>query len=351
MPAQPRLTARAPACARRRCLRGWLCRPLARAADIVARQDAVAELLGPAAGALQDARAALAGASARRRPALSSHAGRARRAGGHAASLGAANAGRAAPTARLSDARAPPGVGELERTVARLHGTSRRACMRDTVVLYEDAARRHVTALLAALRGLQAAAAAFGAFAAPPASGVLRALTHGGAAAAFAGPLERLAGAADWDAAKTSGRITPPPVRRRRTARGQNRPPGCGGATPRLTPPPPPLPRAVRAIPLPLSQPVQAPACQAHLGRAQGVNDIFDAAEEAIVAAEAGLTEYAADMRRRLGTAVTFVAIQKESHLLEVPEVCRPAAACQRAGALLCGSAEPALPPALLSFM
>jgi len=189
MPAQPRLTARAPACARRRCLRGWLCRPLARAADIVARQDAVAELLGPAAGALQDARAALAGASAR-----------------------------AAPTARLSDARAPPGVGELERTVARLHGTSRRACMRDTVVLYEDAARRHVTALLAALRGLQAAAAAFGAFAAPPASGVLRALTHGGAAAAFAGPLERLAGAADWDAAKTSGRITPPPVRRRRTA-------------------------------------------------------------------------------------------------------------------------------------
>jgi len=218
MPAQPRLTARAPACARRRCLRGWLCRPLARAADIVARQDAVAELLGPAAGALQDARAALAGASARRRPALSSHAGRARRAGGHAASLGAANAGRAAPTARLSGARAPPGVGELERTVARLHGTSRRACMRDTVVLYEDAARRHVTALLAALRGLQAAAAAFGAFAAPPASGVLRALTHGGAAAAFAGPLERLAGAADWDAAKTSGRITPPPVRRRRTA-------------------------------------------------------------------------------------------------------------------------------------
>jgi len=155
---------------------------------------------------------------------------------------GSTDARRAA--ARLSGARAPPGIGELERTVARLHGTSRRACMRDTVVLYEDAARRHVTALLAALRGLQAAAAAFGCFAAPPASGVLRALTHGGAAAALAGPLERLAGAADWDAAKASGRVTPRPVRCRRA--------------PRLRPA-----WAGRDDPPPFCQPVQAPARRA----------------------------------------------------------------------------------------
>ncbi len=47
----------------RRCLRGWLCRPLARVEDIVARQDAVEELLGPAANAALAARSALSGAS------------------------------------------------------------------------------------------------------------------------------------------------------------------------------------------------------------------------------------------------------------------------------------------------
>lgn len=48
------------------------------------------------------------------------------------------------------------GVGDLERLVARLHCTSRGACARDAVVLYEDAARRRVAALVTALRGLQA---------------------------------------------------------------------------------------------------------------------------------------------------------------------------------------------------
>ena len=47
-------------------------------------------------------------------------------------------------------------MGDLERLVARLHCTSRGACARDAVVLYEDAARRRVAALITALRGLQA---------------------------------------------------------------------------------------------------------------------------------------------------------------------------------------------------
>ena len=46
----------------KRQLRAWLCRPMARIADITARQDAVAELMGSAAEAAQTARVALTGA-------------------------------------------------------------------------------------------------------------------------------------------------------------------------------------------------------------------------------------------------------------------------------------------------
>lgn len=45
----------------KRQLRSWLCRPMARIADITARQDAVAELMGGAAEAAQAARASLTG--------------------------------------------------------------------------------------------------------------------------------------------------------------------------------------------------------------------------------------------------------------------------------------------------
>ena len=45
----------------KRRLRAWLCRPMARIADIVQRQDAVADLMGPAADAAQSARDALSG--------------------------------------------------------------------------------------------------------------------------------------------------------------------------------------------------------------------------------------------------------------------------------------------------
>ena len=113
------------------------------------------------------------------------------------------------------------GVRDLERMVARLHCASRGACARDAVVLYEDAARRRVGALVAALRGLQAVAAALGSFPQPPASAVLRALACGGAARSLAAPLEELAGAADWEAAKADGRIVPRPVRAGVRAHGQ----------------------------------------------------------------------------------------------------------------------------------
>lgn len=45
----------------KRRLRAWLCRPMARIADIAERQDAVADLMGPAAHAAQAARDALSG--------------------------------------------------------------------------------------------------------------------------------------------------------------------------------------------------------------------------------------------------------------------------------------------------
>ena len=45
----------------KRRLRAWLCRPMARIAHIAERQDAIADLMGPAAQAAQAARDALSG--------------------------------------------------------------------------------------------------------------------------------------------------------------------------------------------------------------------------------------------------------------------------------------------------
>ena len=51
-----------------------------------------------------------------------------------------------------------PGIGDLERAVARIAASCADAVARDAdaVVLYEDAAKRKVQAFVAALRGLQA---------------------------------------------------------------------------------------------------------------------------------------------------------------------------------------------------
>ena len=52
----------------RNCLRAWLCRPLLHGPDIVARQDAVADLLGCAAEAASAAREKLRGTSLHLQP-------------------------------------------------------------------------------------------------------------------------------------------------------------------------------------------------------------------------------------------------------------------------------------------
>ena len=57
----------------------------------------------------------------------------------------------------------------------------------------------------------------------------------------------------------------------------------------------------------------------------QGVDAAFDSAEAEVAAAEASLEQYLAEIRRRLGRGISYVNLNKESHLLEVPEV-RPLA-------------------------
>ena len=59
------------------------------------------------------------------------------------------------------------------------------------------------------------------------------------------------------------------------------------------------------------------------LGRwlCQGVDAAFDSAEAEVAAAEASLEQYLAEIRRRLGRGISFVNLNKENHLLEVPEV------------------------------
>ena len=56
----------------------------------------------------------------------------------------------------------------------------------------------------------------------------------------------------------------------------------------------------------------------------QGVNEDFDAAEEALAAADAELKVYLTEIRGLLdaGKEVCYVPLHKESHVIEVPEVC-----------------------------
>ena len=157
----------------RRTLRGWLCRPLGDAASIADRQDAVAALLeGGARAAADAARAALAT------------------------------------------------CGDLDRHLARLNalatagGAGRDA---DGVVLYEDAAKRRVGAVVAVLTGLRAVIDTFASLASlppsalgGPASLLHRLATHPRLAPAAAA-LAELEAAADWRAATAAGRVVPAP--------------------------------------------------------------------------------------------------------------------------------------------
>lgn len=210
----------------RRRLRQWLCRPLCRVADIVARQDAVADLMGPAEDAAGAARKALAG------------------------------------------------LADLERSLARLAATGAGlGSARDSpkVILYEDVSKKRVHAFLGALQALekvQEAAAAFeGCGASAPL--LLNLVTPGrGSFPDMRAALAELRTAADWGEAEATGKVVP----------------------------------------------------------AAGVDSDFDAAVAAVEAAEAGLKDYLEEVRGELGASakeVRYVSLNKESHVIEVPEVRR----------------------------
>ncbi|KAK9844444.1 hypothetical protein WJX74_002610 [Apatococcus lobatus] len=203
----------------RRLLRAWLLRPLLKMADIIARQDAVAALMGPVSQAASDARAAFSE------------------------------------------------VGDLERSIARLQaaGTGRDA---DNVVLYEDAAKRRVTALASVLQGLQSLQEALRLLeraSQQTGSQVLQSLvTPGTRFPDMQQQLQHLTDATDWSAACASGQIIP----------------------------------------------------------AQGVDAAFDEAEAEIKSAEKALKAYLKEVCTKLeaGNDITYISLQKESHLLEIPQ-------------------------------
>ncbi len=119
----------------------------------------------------------------------------------------------------MRDPRCYAGVGDLERSLARLNAAGLGGGMgRDAmkVVLYEDNAKRRVAAMIAGLRGLQTLNEAFKGFQAvlpTLASGLLQQLlTPGKGFPELDGPLDALEGATDWHEAAASGRATPRPV-------------------------------------------------------------------------------------------------------------------------------------------
>ncbi|CAD7704171.1 unnamed protein product [Ostreobium quekettii] len=208
----------------RRLLRQWLCRPLGQVAQICERQQAVQDLLKVAGGAAIQARKAFSG------------------------------------------------VGDLERALARLHASTLEGahCGREAehVVLYEDAARRKVRALVAALKGLQRVQAGIAAF--QPVvnslkSSLLRSLvTPGDKFPEMDEPLKELLNAANWDEAEQNGRVI----------------------------------------------------------AVQGAVPEYDAAKATVSNAHKELQDYLQEVRSifRCGKDVRYVSITKQSHLIEVPQ-------------------------------
>jgi len=155
----------------RRRLRQWLCRPLFSIKDITARQDAIADLMGPAADG--------------------------------------------AVTARRNFS----GLADLERSIARLAaagagcGSGRDA---PHVVLYEDASKKRVQAFSSAIKGLAAIQdAMMKGFQDLLTNNSITSLlltqlvTPGLSFPAMKLPLEELLTATDWSAAEHSGRVVP----------------------------------------------------------------------------------------------------------------------------------------------
>lgn len=153
----------------RRLLRQWLCRPLFRVSEIRKRQNAIADLIGPAREAACSARSLFGG------------------------------------------------LADLERSIARLIAAgSGCGSARDAphVVLYEDVARKKVQAFVNALKGLQRVQDAVHAFKNGEncSSTLLTELVTPGLSFPDMTPaLQKLLTATDWSAAEETGCIVPAP--------------------------------------------------------------------------------------------------------------------------------------------
>ena len=215
----------------RRRLRAWLCRPLGCPRAISKRQDAVETLLTSARSAADSARASLAR------------------------------------------------CGDLERSLARLSAAAAAAAAsaagggvgRDAagVVLYEDAAKRRVLALVGALSGLRSALDALAEMRSLPgshadANSVLGALSGSPLLSSADAALRELESAADWRAAAQAGRVSP---------------------------------------------------------SGRGADAAVDAAADALAAADAALAAHLDDERSALKCrSAALVSLGKETHVLEVPD-------------------------------
>eukprot|EP00877_Chromochloris_zofingiensis_P003836 jgi/Chrzof1/13453/Cz07g33220.t1 len=162
------------------------------------------------------------------------------------------------------------GMSDLERSLTRLSaavadgggGIGREAAH---VVLYEDNAKRRVKALVGAVRDLQALARALKCFQKCDGlkSELLLALIDPTRWADMDSSLQELSDAADWGEAETSGRVVP----------------------------------------------------------SKGADEGFDAACEAVQAAEQALQEYLQHIRKQFRCRdISYITLNKESHVLEVPD-------------------------------
>ncbi|KAL4857543.1 DNA mismatch repair protein 6 [Chlorella vulgaris] len=166
------------------------------------------------------------------------------------------------------------GVSDLERALARITAAgSGVGSARDAphVILYEDVSKRKVRAYAAALKGLQQiqdAAAAFQALGDGIGSSLLKSLvTPGELFPSMADALAEMQNATDWAEAETSGRVDPAP----------------------------------------------------------GVDEAYDAALALIEDSEQQLKDFLQEAKKEVGAGVRvqYVSLNKESHVLEVPESTR----------------------------
>jgi len=236
----------------RRRLRAWLCRPLGCPRAISKRQDAIETLLGRGRCAADSARASLAGCGDLER------------------SLARLSAAAAAAAASAASSTTTAGAG-----AGGGGGVGRDA---SGVVLYEDAAKRRVLALVGALRGLRLALDALSEIRSLPNDpdhenennekkqqlSLLRALSTSPLLSSADAALRELEEAADWRAAAEAGRV-----------------------------------------------------CPAH----RGADAAVDAAADALARADAALAAHLDDERSALKCrSAALVSLGKESHVLEVPD-------------------------------